>query len=114
MKAAAFALTSLLLAAGCAGGGTPAAPAGSGKLDPALAAVVADPQSAGGTVLVLVTLAPGTSAASFTPPGLAVSYRFVSTNTVAGAVKVTGLEALAAAPEVVRVEPDGEMKTLSL
>ncbi len=114
MKAAALVLTSLLLAAGCVGSSTSSAPASGGKLDPALAAVAADPKSAGGTVLVLVTLAPGASAASFTPPGLAVNYRFVSTNAVAGAVKVDGLDALAAAPEVLRVEPDGEMKTLNL
>lgn len=111
LRAAAFAMT-LLAVSACAGSPS-TTPAEDSKLDAALLAIAANPNGAG-DVLVVVTLAPGTSAASYTPPGMTVSYRFVSTNAVAGAVPATGLAALAAAPEVQRVVPDGEMKTLEL
>ena len=101
--------TALLALAACATGG----PGGGGKLDEQLQAV-ADAPAGKGQVPVIVTLVPGTSAASYTPPGMQVAFRFVSTNAVAGAVPATGLAALAAAPEVQRVELDGEMKTLDL
>ncbi len=99
----------LLALTACATGG----PGGGGKLDAQLQAV-ADAPAGKGQVPVIVTLVPGTSAASYTPPGMQVAFRFVSTNAVAGAVPATGLAALAAAPEVQRVELDGEMKTLDL
>ena len=102
-------VAALLALAACATGG----PGGGGKLDEQLQAV-ADATAGKGQVPVIVTLVPGTSAASYTPPGMQVAFRFVSTNAVAGAVPATGLAALAAAPEVQRVELDGEMKTLDL
>ncbi|HMR32921.1 MAG TPA: hypothetical protein PKA13_16555 [Geminicoccaceae bacterium] len=101
-------VAALLALAACATGGP-----GGGKLDEQLQAV-ADAPAGKGQVPVIVTLVPGTSAASYTPPGMQVAFRFVSTNAVAGAVPATGLAALAAAPEVQRVELDGEMKTLDL
>lgn len=101
---------SLLAVSACASSSGPAA---NGKLDEQLQAVAAAPAGKG-QVPVIVTLVPGTSAASYTPPGMQVAFRFVSTNAVAGAVPATGLEALAAAPEVQRIELDSEMKTLDL
>lgn len=111
MKAlSAFALLALLLT-GCAGGG--AGSAQTGKLGPSLQALAANP-GATGSVPVIVTLVPSVSAASYTPADMQVAYRFVSLNAVAGVVPVAGLEALAASPEVLRVEEDAEMKTLGL
>lgn len=105
----------LVALAGCASSSSsgPGALVASGKLDEDLQTVAAQP-GATGDVPVIVTLVPGTSAASYTPPGMTVAFRFVSINAVAGAVPAGGLEALAATPEIQRVELDGEMKTLDV
>jgi hypothetical protein len=108
-RAAGIAALALSLFA-CAGGD--ASKPETSKLDPQLQALAAQPGS-NRAVPVIVTLVPTTSAASFTPAGLAVTYRFVSINAVAGSVPVAQLSTLATAPEVLRVEEDGEMKTLS-
>ena len=79
----------------------------------ALATLAAQP-GATGSVPVIVTLVPAVTAASFTPAGMQVAHRFVSLNAVAGMLPISQLNALAASPEVLRIERDGEMKTLSL
>jgi hypothetical protein len=106
-----LAFAPLLALVGCASSGS--GPVAGGKLDEQLQTVAVDPAGKG-AVPVIVTLAPGTSAASFTPPGMTVAFRFVSINAVAGAVPAGGLEELAASPEVQRVELVAEMKTLDL
>lgn len=83
------------------------------KLDPQLQELLAQPAAAD-HVRVIVTLVPTADAASFTPAGLEVTHRFVSINAVAGAIPLPQLSALAAMPEVLQVEQDGEMKTLTL
>jgi hypothetical protein len=103
------ALTLLLLGCAGGGGGTPQM----SKLDPQLQSLLAEP-SAKGPVRVIVTLAPTADAASFTPAGVDVMQRFVSINAISGEIAVGQLSSLAAAPEVLRVEEDGEMKTLTL
>lgn len=111
----AVALLAVLLA-GCAGGGPGGSPGSgvqAGKLDESLQTLAAQP-GATGSVPVIVTLVPAVTAASFTPAGMQVAHRFVSLNAVAGMLPISQLNALAASPEVLRIERDGEMKTLSL
>jgi hypothetical protein len=83
------------------------------KLDPQLETRLAQ-AGAGEAVRVIVTLVPSANAASFTPAGVDVTRRFVSINAIAGEVALTQLPALATAPEVLRVEEDGVMRTLTL